>query len=110
MGIGPAPAIRKVMQPPPDTVVAWLWEVLEDPGKLPDERLRAACALAAYAEKDARWEGVGRDVALAVGLHHAARDQRVDARAQRFMQHVVGATLPNRLGNTGLRPRGVNRD
>ena len=31
----------------------------------------------------------GRDLALAVGLHHAARHQRVDARAQGFMQHVV---------------------
>ena len=31
----------------------------------------------------------GRDLALAVGLHHAARDQRVDARAQRLVQHVV---------------------
>ena len=31
----------------------------------------------------------GRDLALAVGLHDAARDQRVDARAQRLVQHVV---------------------
>ena len=30
-----------------------------------------------------------RDLALAVGLHHAARDQRIDARAQRLVQHVV---------------------
>ena len=36
--------------------------MLESPKNGPGERLRAACALAAYAEKDIRWQRVSRDV------------------------------------------------
>jgi len=40
-----------------------LWAVLENPTQDQGRRLRAACALAAYAPDDPRWGQVGRDVA-----------------------------------------------
>ncbi|HEV3262230.1 MAG TPA: SUMF1/EgtB/PvdO family nonheme iron enzyme [Gemmataceae bacterium] len=40
-----------------------LWAVLGDRKKDQDQRFRAACALAAYAPNDARWEKIGGDVA-----------------------------------------------
>jgi serine/threonine protein kinase/formylglycine-generating enzyme required for sulfatase activity len=39
-----------------------LWNVLEDANRDADERLRVACALAAYTPDDPRWTKVGRDV------------------------------------------------
>ena len=55
--------IREALQPHAAEVSPRLWKVLEDGKSLPGERLRAACALAAYAPDDARWQEVSRDVA-----------------------------------------------
>jgi formylglycine-generating enzyme required for sulfatase activity len=59
-------AIRAGLQPHRDTVSPWLWEVLEDRKKPPDERLRVACLLAEYAAEDNRWDTVSADVAAAL--------------------------------------------
>ena len=40
-----------------------LWALLDNPKNDQDERFRAACALAAFAPDDPRWEKVGGDVA-----------------------------------------------
>ena len=55
--------IRAALKPHAPAIVPRLWNVLEDAQKLPGERLRAACALAAYAADDARWQGVSHPVA-----------------------------------------------
>ncbi len=55
--------IRRLLRPYAAEISAGLWEVLENKKGVSAERLRAACALAAYAEGDERWEGVSRDVA-----------------------------------------------
>jgi serine/threonine protein kinase/formylglycine-generating enzyme required for sulfatase activity len=55
--------IREALQPHAAQVSPRLWRVVEDRKRLPEERLRAACALAEYAEHDGRWQGVSRDVA-----------------------------------------------
>jgi len=39
------------------------WELLEHPANDPDQRFRAACALAAFAPNDPRWDKVRDDVA-----------------------------------------------
>ena len=44
-------------------VVERLWSVLDDANGDADQRLRAACALAAYTPEDPRWKKVGGDVA-----------------------------------------------
>jgi eukaryotic-like serine/threonine-protein kinase len=54
--------IREALKPHREEVCERLWPVLEH-GKAPGERLRAACALAAYAEDDRRWEQVRDAVA-----------------------------------------------
>src|SRR5262249_18405523 len=54
--------IRETLQPHADDVSARLWDVMQERTRPPGERLRAACALAAYAEDDPRWEGVSREV------------------------------------------------
>jgi serine/threonine protein kinase/formylglycine-generating enzyme required for sulfatase activity len=64
-------AIREALRPHSDRVTERLWAVVEDRKKLPDERLRAACALAAYAEGDGRWEAVRGDVAAGLVAQHA---------------------------------------
>src|SRR5262249_10548200 len=46
-----------------DALSERLWTFLGDRSNDPRQRLRAACALAAYAPDDQRWEGVGGDVA-----------------------------------------------
>src|SRR5262249_4562564 len=56
-------AIRDLLTPHKDTLVEPLWAVLEDRAIDPGRRLRAACALAAYALDDGRWEKVRGDVA-----------------------------------------------
>ncbi len=55
--------IRRSLQPHAAEVSPRLWDVLGNRKNLPAERLRAACALAAYAPNDARWQEVGSDVA-----------------------------------------------
>src|SRR5262249_60610536 len=56
-------AIRELLSPPGDTLVAPLGAVLEDRAADPGRRVRAACALAMYAPEDGRWEKVSGDVA-----------------------------------------------
>jgi serine/threonine protein kinase/formylglycine-generating enzyme required for sulfatase activity len=55
-------ALREALRPHAGTLGERLWAVLEDPGSDPGKRLRAACALAGYAEDDGRWPKVSRDV------------------------------------------------
>jgi formylglycine-generating enzyme required for sulfatase activity len=56
-------AIREMLAPQGDALVEPLWAVLENRTADPGRRLRAACALAAYAPEDSRWEKVSGDVA-----------------------------------------------
>jgi formylglycine-generating enzyme required for sulfatase activity len=44
------------------------WEVLANPASDPDQRFRAACALAAFAPDDLRWEKVRDDVAVMLAV------------------------------------------
>ncbi len=55
--------IRSALRPFAADVAARLWTVLENKKAAAGERLRAACALAAYAPADDRWRVVSRDVA-----------------------------------------------
>jgi eukaryotic-like serine/threonine-protein kinase len=64
-------AIRTTLQPYQQALQEGLWAVLQERTKAPGERLRAACALAAYAEEDGRWEGVSGDVAATLAAEHA---------------------------------------
>jgi eukaryotic-like serine/threonine-protein kinase len=54
--------LREALRPHAGTLGERLWAVLEDPKSDPGQRLRAACALAGYAEDDGRWAKVSRDV------------------------------------------------
>jgi formylglycine-generating enzyme required for sulfatase activity len=56
-------AIVDLLGPHRDELAGPLWAVLEDGAADPGRRLRAACALAAYAPEDGRWEKVSGDVA-----------------------------------------------
>jgi formylglycine-generating enzyme required for sulfatase activity len=56
-------AIVDLLAPHKATLAEPLWAVLEDRAVDPGRRLRAACALAAYAPEDGRWEKVSGDVA-----------------------------------------------
>jgi serine/threonine protein kinase/formylglycine-generating enzyme required for sulfatase activity len=58
--------IRAALQGYKQDLTERLWTLLEDPKKGQDERLRAACALAAFAPDDPRWEKVSGDVAAAL--------------------------------------------
>jgi serine/threonine protein kinase/formylglycine-generating enzyme required for sulfatase activity len=48
-----------------------LWQVLQDPRRDADERLRAACALARYDPDNPRWEAVSKDVAARLVTENA---------------------------------------
>jgi formylglycine-generating enzyme required for sulfatase activity len=54
--------IREALQPHREAVSAGLWPILEDRTQAPGHRFRAACALAAYAPEDARWQHLSGDV------------------------------------------------
>jgi formylglycine-generating enzyme required for sulfatase activity len=56
------PAIRDLLLPQRAALRERLWGLLEDRNHDPDQRLRAACALAKYAADDGRWEKVSADV------------------------------------------------
>jgi formylglycine-generating enzyme required for sulfatase activity len=55
--------IRQALSGHADDLTGRLWELLQDPKEEQGRRLRAACALAAFAPDDARWERVKGDVA-----------------------------------------------
>src|SRR5262249_7088539 len=50
--------LREALRPHAETLRKQLWAVLEDVKTDPDQRLRAACALAGYAQDDGRWQQV----------------------------------------------------
>src|SRR5262249_49762744 len=54
--------IREALRPHAAMLGERLWAVLQGPQSDPGKRLRAACALARYAEDDGRWAKVSRDV------------------------------------------------
>jgi formylglycine-generating enzyme required for sulfatase activity len=89
---GPAEllAIRTTLQPYQQALQEGLWAVLQERTKAPGERLRAACALAAYAEEDGRWEGVSGDVAATL----AAENALVIGRWADALQPVRRSLLP----------------
>jgi formylglycine-generating enzyme required for sulfatase activity len=64
-------AIVDLLGPYRDQLAGSLWAVLEDRAADPGRRLRAACALAAYAPDDGRWEKVSGDVAGRLVAEHA---------------------------------------
>jgi formylglycine-generating enzyme required for sulfatase activity len=82
-------AIRAGLRPHAEKVGERLWEVLEDRQRLPGERLRAACALAAFAE-EGPWEGVRDDVAAAL----VAQDALVMGRWADLLKPVRRHLLP----------------
>jgi formylglycine-generating enzyme required for sulfatase activity len=55
--------IRQALSGHGDDLTGRLWELLQDPKEDQGRRLRAACALAAFAPDDARWDRVSGDVA-----------------------------------------------
>jgi formylglycine-generating enzyme required for sulfatase activity len=65
-----AVAIRELLAPYRESLAEPLWAVLEDRAADPARRLRIACALAAYAPGDARWEQVSGDVAARLMAEH----------------------------------------
>jgi hypothetical protein len=87
-------AIRQGLWPYRERVGGRLWELLEDRQKLPRQRLRAAAALAALAEDDGRWEGVGGDVAAAL----VAEEALVMGRWADLLKPVRGSLLPPLAG------------
>jgi hypothetical protein len=65
------PVIRDALWPYRAGIDEQLWGVLEDRNGDPDQRLRAACALARYAPDDPRWDKVGGDVAAKLVTENA---------------------------------------
>jgi eukaryotic-like serine/threonine-protein kinase len=63
--------IRQALDGHREELVGRLWDVLRDRKGDPDQRLRAAVALAAYAPKDARWQEVREDVAAKLVTENA---------------------------------------
>ncbi len=82
-------AIREGLRPHEEKVGGRLRQVLEDRKRLPGERLRAACALAAFAE-EGPWEGVRVDVAAAL----VAQDALVMGRWAELLKPVRRHLLP----------------
>ncbi len=67
-----------------------LWELLEDPARGQDQRFRAACALAALAPDDPRWDKAGDDAAGQL----AAQKPFEIARWAELLKPVRRALLP----------------
>ncbi|HKI32519.1 MAG TPA: SUMF1/EgtB/PvdO family nonheme iron enzyme [Gemmataceae bacterium] len=63
--------LREMLRPHAGALGERLWAVLEDAKGDPGQRLRAACALAAYAPDDGRWEKVSGDVAARLVAENA---------------------------------------
>lgn len=56
------PIIRDQLERYRGKLTGWLWKDWDDRGRDPDQRFRAACALAAYAPTDPRWKTIGGEV------------------------------------------------
>src|SRR5262249_32125174 len=54
--------IRRALFEHRQDLTAGFWELLENPANDPDQRFRAACALAAFAPDDPRWDKARDDV------------------------------------------------
>jgi formylglycine-generating enzyme required for sulfatase activity len=67
-------AIRELLQGHRDKLIEPLWGVLHDRKRGPSQRLRAACALAAYSKQDPRWHTV-RDAVAALLVAENAHDR-----------------------------------
>src|SRR5262249_9188555 len=67
-----------------------LWELLENPANDPDQRFRAACALAAFAPDDPRWDKVRDDVVAKL----AAQEPFEIARWTELLKPMRKALLP----------------
>jgi serine/threonine protein kinase/formylglycine-generating enzyme required for sulfatase activity len=82
-------ALREALRPCRDRVGQRLWAVLENRKKSLDERLRAACVLAVYAQEDARWENVRTDVAEALVAQPAVEMGRWAEALQEVGRHLL---------------------
>jgi serine/threonine protein kinase/formylglycine-generating enzyme required for sulfatase activity len=82
--------IRQALSEHEGDLTGRLWEVLQDPKTDQGRRLRAACALAAFAPDDARWERVKGDVA---GMLAAQKPFEI-ARWTEALKGVGGRLLP----------------
>jgi formylglycine-generating enzyme required for sulfatase activity len=82
-------AIREGLRPYREKVSGELWKVLENVQRIPNERLRAGCVLAFYAEEDNRWKGVRDDLAAAL----VAQDVAVMGRWAELLRPVRGHLL-----------------
>jgi serine/threonine protein kinase/formylglycine-generating enzyme required for sulfatase activity len=65
------PVLREALRAHQHELTGRLWAVLEDGGTDRGQRFRAACALAAYAPDDRRWEKVGEEVAAELVTQNA---------------------------------------
>src|SRR5262245_27160609 len=63
--------LREALRPHAETLSTRLWAVLENARSAPGQRLRAACALAGYAEDDDRGQQVSSDVAARLVAENA---------------------------------------
>jgi formylglycine-generating enzyme required for sulfatase activity len=82
--------IRQALRPHAPEVSARLWKVLEDRGNRPSERLRAACALAAYAADDGRWRGVSQAVAARLVAEPFLQTGRWAKALRPVRRHLLG--------------------
>jgi hypothetical protein len=83
-------AIRQALAPYQAQLREDLWAVLANPRADLDQRLRAACALAAYTPDDPRWQEVRRDVAARLAVQ---RPTELGAWAE-ALRPVGAALLP----------------
>ncbi len=82
--------IRQALLEHRQNLTAGLWELLENPAHDPDQRFRAACALAAFAPDDPRWDMARDDVAGKL----AAQEPFEVARWTELLKPVRQALLP----------------
>jgi formylglycine-generating enzyme required for sulfatase activity len=82
--------IREALSGHADDLTGRLWELLQDPKEDQGRQLRAACALAAFAPDDARWDRVSGDVAATL----AAQKPFEIARWTEALKGVGGRLLP----------------
>jgi formylglycine-generating enzyme required for sulfatase activity len=82
--------IRDALLPHAQEASARLWEIMEDRDRPANQRLPVACALAALADDDKRWQGVGREVMMRL----IAEDSLVIARWAEALRPVRRYLLP----------------
>jgi formylglycine-generating enzyme required for sulfatase activity len=82
-----------------------LWKIVLDMKRLPGERLRAACALAAYEPDDPRWRQVGPDLAARLVAEPGLLIGRWAEALRPVRRHLL-SSLATLLVDDGLDPAG----